>query len=680
MSFQTIKKLVAAQFEAMQKLGTLLQVDSNRDDIWEAYLNNFQQQVQQEHNCNCCKSFIRQVGSVVIITPQLQLVSIWDIEADAIPDEFQASIKALSDYVHSRPIKSLFQVCDKEAGKDSNFSEKHQVVFQHFYVKLPASATASNTAAKSGELRESANVFRRGMEEIADASIQVVLELIAQNSLYRGADYKHMLEGMQASKASYADIAEENRELFCWFVALTKPASEVRVRNTAIGTLLTDLSEGKELEVAVKAFERIMTPANYKRPTALVTPRMVEDARKTLEGLQMLSALERRRLDTRDLGPHNALFVHRGTEATKDVFSQLSEQAPVQVQSLSKCEEVSIEKFEKDILPTCKRIRLLVENRHLPNFATLTGAVDPDAKPIFKWNSSFGWSYTGGVADSMRERVAKLGGRVDGVLRFTHSWNWDDTKPNKSLMDLHVFMPGCKITSGSSPSCVGRRVGWNKRQDLASGGVQDLDYTNAAPTGYVPVENITFPSIAKMPEGVYRCAIHNWALRDPTKSGFRAEIECGGQIYQYQWDKPLKNKEWVDVALVTLKDGQFTVESKIPTSTGSREKWGITTNQWRTVKAVTLSPNHWEKPTGNKHWFFMLEGCVSDEATKPFLNEFLCSELDSNRKVMEVLASKITVADAEGAELSGLGFSSTVRNHVYLELEGSFRRTIKVVF
>lgn len=680
MSFPTIKKLVAAQFADMQKLGTLLQVDSNRDAIWEAYLDNFQKELPQEHNCNCCKSFIRQVGSVVVITPDLKLVSIWDLEVDAIPDEFQASIKALSEYVHSRPIHGLFQVCDKEAGKDSNFSEKHQVVFQHFYVKLPTSATASNTAAKSGEFRESANVFKRGMEEITDESIQVTLELIAQNSLYRGADYKHLLESMRASKASYATIAPENRELFCWHVALTKPASEVRVRNTAIGTLLINLSEGKELEFAVKAFESIMAPANYKRPTALVTPRMVEDAKKTLEGLGMLSALERRRLDTRDLGPHNALFVHRGTEATKDVFAQLAEQAPVKVQSLEKCEEVSIEKFEKDILPTCKRVRLLVENRHLPNFATLTGAVDPEAKPIFKWDSSFGWSYTGGVADSMRERVAELGGRVDGVLRFTHSWNWDDSKPNRSLMDLHVFMPGCVMTSKASPECNGRRVGWNRRADQASGGVQDVDYTSAAPAGYVPVENITFPSIAKMPEGVYKCAIHNWQFREPTQSGFRAEIECGGEIHQYQWDKPLKHKEWVDVALVTLKNGQFTIEHKIPTSTGSREKWGISTNQWRNVKAITLSPNHWEKPTGNKHWFFMLEGCVSDEATKPFLNEFLCQELDANRKVMEVLAGKITVADAEGAELSGLGFSSTVRNHVFLELEGAFRRTIKVVF
>jgi len=657
MSFPTIKKLVAAQFAAMQKLGTLLQVDSSRDTIWEAYLNGFQQELRQEHNCNCCKSFIRQVGSVVVITPDLKLVSIWDLEAAAIPDEFQASIKALSDYVHSRPIQGLFQVCDKEAGKDSNFSEKHQVVFQHFYVKLPPSATASNTAAKSGEFRESANVFRRGMEEISDESIQVTLELIAQNSLYRGADYKHLLEGMQASKLSYAGIAPEKRELFCWFVALTKPASEVRVRNTAIGTLLINLSEGKELEASVKAFESIMAPANYKRPTALVTPRMVEDAKKTLEGLGMLSALQRRRLDTRDLGPHNALFVHRGTEATKDVFAQLSEQAPVKVQSLSKCEEVSIEVFQEKILPTCKSIKLLVENRHIPNFATLTGAVDSEAKPIFKWESSFGWSYTGGVADSIKERVKAAGGKVDGWGRISLSWsNFDDLDLALVGKGQHIYYAN-KISKSLSAQL-------------------DVDMNAGSGKTRQPVENIHIAST--LPDGDYSIRVKQFHKRENTKVGYELEIEMGGERFATSVAQSPKGVDSIDFKMTqgicVLDVSKFSHHSR------SVAKWNVMTQQWRNVKAITLSPNHWEKPTGNKHWFFMLEGCVSDEATKPFLNEFLCPELDANRKVMEVLASKITVADAEGAELSGLGFSSTVRNHVYLELEGAFKRVVKVLF
>ena len=77
-------------------------------------------------------------------------------------------------------------------------------------------------------------------------------------------------------------------------------------------------------------------------------------------------------------------------------------------------------------------------------------------------------------------------------------------------MDLHVFMPGCKVPSnGGGPYVKGRRVGWNTRRDSLSEGVQDVDYTDQAPIDYIPIENITFPKLDKMPEGKYTCKIHN---------------------------------------------------------------------------------------------------------------------------------------------------------------------------
>jgi hypothetical protein len=679
--FNQLKKELQKHYKTM--LATKNQyfaVDIDRDKIWETYINSFADNPEemQGHNCNCCKAFLRQIGGMVVIKNGKK-ITLWDFDESVLPEMYQKTVQDLRAYVSNCKINGLLYVKDGEYGKDNNFSLKHGVVFEHFSLPLSKSVFNHSNVSQSGALRSGVSVLERGMTELKQEAIETVLELINQNSLYRGQESKSNVDAYLKLYKEYKDAKPEDREILLWKTAIEKPII-ASLKNTSIGNLLVSISEGEELEKAVNAFERMVAPSNYKRPTALATPEMIKQAKEKLSELGLLSALERRKLDTRDLGPHNALYVHRGTEATKDVFATLAAEAPVKVQTFDKCEEVTIEKFQKDILPTCKNVRLLVENRHLNNFVTLTGAVDPEAKHLFAHKNSFGWSYTGGVADSMREKVVALGGRVDGAFRFTHSWNWDDNKPNRSLMDLHVFMPECKVITKSGPTCSGRRVGWNLREDKTSGGVQDVDYVDAAPAGKVPVENITFPSIAKMPEGVYRCAIHNWQLREPTKSGFRAEIEFGGEVFEYQYDKALKNKEWIDVAEVTLKNGKFTIDHKIPTSTGSREKWGISTNQWRTVKSITLSPNHWDEPKGNKHWFFMLEGCISDEATRPFYNEFLCQELQENRKVMELLASKITVADAEGMELSGLGFSETVRNHCYLEIEGAFKRVIKVTF
>jgi hypothetical protein len=92
------------------------------------------------------------------------------------------------------------------------------------------------------------------------------------------------------------------------------------------------------------------------------------------------------------------------------------------------------------------------------------------------------------------------------------------------------------------------------------------------------------------------------------------------------------------------------------------------------------SPNHWDdKAVGNKHYFFMLEGCQNDDKARGFFNEFLSSDLDKHRKVLEMVGAKMKTDESEH-QLSGLGFSSTMRNSVLVKVSGAVTRTLKVVF
>ena len=297
----------------------------------------------------------------------------------------------------------------------------------------------------------------------------------------------------------------------------------------------------------------------------------------------------------------------------------------------------------------------------------VTAPVNADAKPLFKWNNGFGWSYHGGIADSdMRRTVAERGGSVTGVFRFTHQWNYD--KRNASLMDLHVFLPTSRVKAENGVhDNYGNeeRIGWNNRKHAKTGGVQDVDYTTAAPAGYVPVENITFPDIRVMPEGKYICKVHNWKMRTPNQGGFRAEIEVNGQVFAYEYDKPLTNKEWVTVATVTLKDGVFTVDHHLPTIDGpGREEWNLTTGNFVPVQTIMHSPNFWNgQQIGNEHHFFIMEGCKNPDPVRGFYNEFLTSELHEHRKVFEVVGGKMNCEYSDD-QLAGLGFSSTQRNAI----------------
>jgi hypothetical protein len=82
---------------------------------------------------------------------------------------------------------------------------------------------------------------------------------------------------------------------------------------------------------------------------------------------------------------------------------------------------------------------------------------------------------------------------------------------------------------------------------------------------------------------------------------------------------------------------------------------------------------------GNRHHFFMIDGCANDGTARGFYNEFLKSELDPHRKVIEIVGSKMRTEQAKH-QLSGLGFSSTQRNKLTVRVMGAFTRVIKVVF
>lgn len=692
MEFVEFKKAVAARFTTMAK-GNLFRVNVSGETLWDTYLASFPEgsnpifRERTEHDCSCCRSFIKQVGNIVAIRDG-RLVSLWDSLDLGHP--YGPVAEKMAELIVNASIEAPFLHSQSTAGTDKNFEQMvdRTQTWNHFFINIPSAFVKKGVDIPSviGEYRGSHDVFLRSLNEITDDAVDSVLEIIKQGALYRGQEHEHSVAALREALTKVKDYTADQKDRFVWDSVMGGTQASVRrIRNTSIGTLLVDLSAGMDLDSAVKKFEVMVAPSNYKRPTALVTPKMIEQAKEKVQELGLLSALERRHATVADVGVNNVLFVNRATAKVMqgdDPFAALKGVAKVAPKDFSKIDAIPLAKFLSDVVSGAKSIEVLMTNKLLPNLASLTAPTDPTARRLFKWASPIAWSYNGGVADSeLRRAVAARGGRVDGVFRFSHSWNYD--KRNASLMDLHVFMPGSTMHDKNvvdDAYGTGRRVGWNHRGDSQSDGRQDVDFTPAAPEGYVPVENITFPDLARMPEGEYICKIHNWTLRSPTKGGFRAEIEFDGNLYQYEVDRPLAHKEWVTVAVVTLKNGAFTIDHRLPTAESTKSVWGINTNDFHPVRAILKSPNHWDgECVGNEHLFFIIDGCLNDQPIRGFYNEFLDSRLDPHRKVFELLGSKMLIAPAPD-QLSGLGFSSTQRNMATVKVTGSTSRIFNVRF
>jgi len=122
MLFSVFKQAVTNQFEAM-KDKQLFRTAVAKDDLWLTYLSSFPPgtnpiyKERTEYDCQCCKQFIKNAGSMVAISNDGLLESIWDIDID-VDGEFQVVANALSALVKSAAIENIFLHAEAHVGTD----------------------------------------------------------------------------------------------------------------------------------------------------------------------------------------------------------------------------------------------------------------------------------------------------------------------------------------------------------------------------------------------------------------------------------------------------------------------------------------------------------------------------------------------------------------------------------
>lgn len=680
MEFINAKNLLAENFARISEANRFFETDIDKDYLWNLYLDSFPEgtnpiyRERRVHDCSACRQFIRNIGGAVYIDDNLNVHSIFEFDTNS--TTFQPVMDALAAYVTSRPIIDIYLNDSPNVGinQDRELLDDGTVhTWEHFFVKLPS--TMYNTHKKyipteKAKIRDRKNVFKRSLDEISMDAIDTILELITSNTLYKGEEWKKPIEMLKNFKALYSVTPDTKKDLYAWKAALTINNVIGRIRNHSIGVLLTDISEGMELDAAVRRYEKIVAPTNYKRPKAIFTKKMLEDAKQKITELGYMDSLPRRFATLDDITVNNILFSNRDAakRISGDIFDDMMTDVAIDPKKFSRVEEVSAEKFVNDILPTAKDVEVLLENRHAQNMVSLIAPVNKEAKSMFKWNNGFSWAYTGNITDSnIRENVKSAGGRIDGVLRFSIQWNEDGT--DNCDLDAHCVEPGgYEIYFGSA----------RKPRFSPNHGQLDVDIIH--PQGKVAVENITWDDKTRMRKGVYSFYVHQYF--GSARHGFRAEIEFNDTIYSFDYDKPMRCGETVKVADIYLDHfGNFAIKELLPSNVSSREIWGLKSNNFVPVTVVMYSPNYWDDQNGigHRHYFFMLRDCINPEQPNGFYNEFLDNRLNEHKRVFEALGSKLAVTSADD-QLSGVGFSATKRNNLIVKVKGTTERVMKVNF
>ena len=372
----------------------------------------------------------------------------------------------------------------------------------HFYFELPNKFVEKHSIGTTkGRFRDTRNVFKRSLDEISLEAIETIMELISSNTLYKGAEWKEPLQEFRKYKKAYEKLDTDQKELFAWEQSVKAGPVIGKIKNHSIGVLLTDVSEGMDLDAAVRRYENIVAPQNYKRSKPIYTKRMLDDAKKTITELGYMESLKRRFATLDDITVNNILFSNKDSAkriaGAEDIFADMERGVKSSPKKFSKVEEISADKFISEVLPTAQELEVYLENKHTSNMVSLIAPENGDSKTMFKWNNGFSWAYAGNVTDSMKERVKAAGGKIDGDLRFSIQWN-EDGRDNCDL-DAHCEEAGgYEIYFGSA----------TKPKFSPTGGQLDVDIIS--PGGNIAVENITWADRRTMKNGKYLFFVHQF--------------------------------------------------------------------------------------------------------------------------------------------------------------------------
>ena len=145
MGFVNFRTKIQEQFASMiQDSIRLFAVEVDKDEMWNLYLDSFPEgtnniyRERREHDCSCCRQFVKHIGNVVAIKNGV-VSTIWDVNIG--DTTYQPVADALSAYIKSKAVENVFFSKEQRAGTSHNFEllpNGESKKWEHFYAEIPA--------------------------------------------------------------------------------------------------------------------------------------------------------------------------------------------------------------------------------------------------------------------------------------------------------------------------------------------------------------------------------------------------------------------------------------------------------------------------------------------------------------------------------------------------------------
>lgn len=433
-------------WSAALKKKHLFTTDVDTEALWLAYLDNLPPQSRQEHNCNCCKAFIRNVGGLVIIDENgVASPVLWGKQEGM----YAESAAAMAALVRKAKVNGVFLSSDAEIGRNHNVGP-NGVTWTHLSINdVPVTRKASEVAAAK---KEEFGMLARGLAEFKRDTFAQAETMLGSDALPRAEKHKGLAKWLR--ELVDARAATKRPDVKCnllWLAVASAPPGWCHVRSGLIGTLLEDIEAGMDHGAVAKRFTAKIDPLAYMRPQAAPSDGQIAAAEKLCEELGFASALRRRKATLDDIGE----WLWKPTDAAPPkvggVFAHLREPTDKPT-SVGISSSMSWAKFARDILPNAKTMRITT-----PAYAVYVGlhaAADPTSRPILQWdreeqrNTVSQYVWAGG---SSREQWGLRSSTAPVVGICPMPAHWHGSKLDHHIKGAVFLIEGCDDSRSIRP-------------------------------------------------------------------------------------------------------------------------------------------------------------------------------------------------------------------------------------
>lgn len=389
--FDLINLMLAVNFNktARDPSKCLFRVKLERNELFEKYLSLFEENIRQDYNCACCKSFLRRYGGLVIIDSVTGKTTsaMWRTEEEFTPTSgmafFNPILKELADIVEAAEVDYYFtrKLDQVHIGTLSKGG------FQHFFidanaVEKSAPFSTMTTEAKRQDFKSLKNNLKRFDLSIASPALMF---FEADKDMKSHTKHRNTLNKFKELAEKYA--ANKNPKMqanFIWDAISSVDKGLINIGNTVVGRFMEHLMTDFTLEQAKSEFLKAVDPLRYFHPTAAASAGTIVAAEKLFAELGLESALNRRFARLDEIPRKLWEPTEKSIGVKEGIFASLKPKEDEKKSVTIDAGVITWAVFERDYLPKADSIKVKFRTNKLYLFGSYVTAVDPESKPIFK--------------------------------------------------------------------------------------------------------------------------------------------------------------------------------------------------------------------------------------------------------------------------------------------------------